>query len=210
MILLSHLLHDDQADEADLSSNAFSSSPTVIAGVLIGLYLIHRRSREEYQVKLEQYYTEQVAYRDSLFSLGATRDSLLSLPKSQRLSIPLSPLPFSIDLVLYLFHADLRLFIFLRHPPRRRSPKPACPKRQRGLLSATRCRIFSLDSFQILMPSSLSHPLLHTYTHLCIPSVSSFGLVKLLHLSTPRIDLDLSMDLDVSLYFTLSYAWMSR
>lgn len=54
----------------------------MIAGTLIGLYFIHRRSREEYQVKLEQYYTEQVAYRESLFSLSHTRDSLLSLPKN--------------------------------------------------------------------------------------------------------------------------------
>jgi hypothetical protein len=53
----------------------------LVVGVGIGLFLIHRRTREQNQIKLEQYYTEQVAYRQSLFTLGQTRDSLLNLPK---------------------------------------------------------------------------------------------------------------------------------
>lgn len=53
----------------------------LVSGVGIGLFFIHKRSREQNQIKLEQYYTEQVAYRQSLFTLGQTRDSLLNLPK---------------------------------------------------------------------------------------------------------------------------------
>jgi hypothetical protein len=63
------------------SENSRLLSPVII-GTGVGLFFIHKRSREEYQVKLEQYYTEQTAYRQSLFTLSNTRDSLMRLPKN--------------------------------------------------------------------------------------------------------------------------------
>ncbi|CED85392.1 hypothetical protein [Phaffia rhodozyma] len=54
----------------------------LIAGTFGTLWYFHKKSRAEHQIMLEQYYTEQVAYRQSLFHLSQTRDSLFSLHKS--------------------------------------------------------------------------------------------------------------------------------
>ncbi|WWD20420.1 hypothetical protein CI109_104896 [Kwoniella shandongensis] len=52
----------------------------LIGGVMTGLWLMHRRSRKENQIKLEQYYNEQIAYRQSIMSMSHAKNSLLSLP----------------------------------------------------------------------------------------------------------------------------------
>lgn len=52
----------------------------VIAGVMAGLWLLHRKAREENQIKLENYYNEQIAYRQSIMSMSHAKNSLLSLP----------------------------------------------------------------------------------------------------------------------------------
>lgn len=52
----------------------------LIGGVMVGLWLLHRRAREENQVKLEKYYNEQIAYRQSIMSMSHAKNSLLSLP----------------------------------------------------------------------------------------------------------------------------------
>ncbi|RSH93179.1 hypothetical protein EHS25_007532 [Saitozyma podzolica] len=51
-----------------------------IAGIMVGLWFLHRKSREENQIKLEQYYNEQLAYRQSIMSMSHAKDSLLALP----------------------------------------------------------------------------------------------------------------------------------
>lgn len=53
----------------------------LIVGVMVGLWFLHRRWREENQVKLEQYYNEQIAYRQSIMSMSHAKNSLLSLPQ---------------------------------------------------------------------------------------------------------------------------------
>ncbi|KAL1412561.1 hypothetical protein Q8F55_000308 [Vanrija albida] len=53
----------------------------LIVGVMTGLWFLHRRSREEHQVMLEQYYNEQIAYRQSIMSMSHAKNSLLSLPQ---------------------------------------------------------------------------------------------------------------------------------
>lgn len=52
----------------------------VIVGVMTALWFLHRRWREENQVQLEQYYNEQIAYRQSIMSMSHAKNSLLSLP----------------------------------------------------------------------------------------------------------------------------------
>ncbi|WVQ66202.1 uncharacterized protein L199_004381 [Kwoniella botswanensis] len=52
----------------------------LIGGVMTGLWFAHRRSRNENQIKLEQYYNEQIAYRQSIMSMSHAKNSLLSLP----------------------------------------------------------------------------------------------------------------------------------
>jgi len=52
----------------------------LIVGVLTGLWFLHRRWREENQVKLQEYYNEQIAYRQSIMSMSHAKNSLLSLP----------------------------------------------------------------------------------------------------------------------------------
>jgi len=47
-------------------------------GVLLGLYFFHRKNRQENQIKLEQYYNEQMAYRQSIMSLSHAKHSLMS------------------------------------------------------------------------------------------------------------------------------------
>lgn len=47
---------------------------------MVSLWFLHRRSRKENQVKLEQYYNEQIAYRQSIMSMNQAKNSLLSLP----------------------------------------------------------------------------------------------------------------------------------
>ncbi|BEJ13514.1 hypothetical protein CspHIS471_0306880 [Cutaneotrichosporon sp. HIS471] len=51
-----------------------------LVGVMGGLWLLHRRAREENQVKLQEYYNEQIAYRQSIMSMSHAKNSLLSLP----------------------------------------------------------------------------------------------------------------------------------
>ncbi|WVR07924.1 hypothetical protein IAU60_004967 [Kwoniella sp. DSM 27419] len=51
-----------------------------IIGVAVGLWFFHRRSRKENQIRLEQYYNEQIAYRQSIMSMSHAKNSLLSLP----------------------------------------------------------------------------------------------------------------------------------
>lgn len=51
-----------------------------LIGVMLGLWLLHRRAREENQVKLQEYYNEQIAYRQSIMSMSHAKNSLLSLP----------------------------------------------------------------------------------------------------------------------------------
>ncbi|GMK56585.1 hypothetical protein CspeluHIS016_0304250 [Cutaneotrichosporon spelunceum] len=51
-----------------------------LIGVMTGLWLLHRRHREENQVKLQDYYNEQIAYRQSIMSMSHAKNSLLSLP----------------------------------------------------------------------------------------------------------------------------------
>ncbi|KAJ9124731.1 hypothetical protein QFC24_003099 [Naganishia onofrii] len=50
-----------------------------ITAVLVGLYYIHRKSREENRIKLEQYEAEQMAYRKSIMALSQARNSLFAL-----------------------------------------------------------------------------------------------------------------------------------
>ncbi|EIW71414.1 hypothetical protein TREMEDRAFT_27793 [Tremella mesenterica DSM 1558] len=52
----------------------------LILSVMISLWFVHRRSRKENQIKLEQYYNEQIAYRQSIMSMSHAKNSLLSLP----------------------------------------------------------------------------------------------------------------------------------
>ncbi|KAK4686046.1 hypothetical protein P7C73_g4080, partial [Tremellales sp. Uapishka_1] len=52
----------------------------LIGGVMVALWFTHRRSRAENQIKLEQYYNEQIAYRQSIMSMSHAKNSLLSLP----------------------------------------------------------------------------------------------------------------------------------
>jgi hypothetical protein len=52
----------------------------VIVGVMVSLWLFHRKSRKENQIRLEQYYNEQVAYRQSIMTMSNAKNSLLSLP----------------------------------------------------------------------------------------------------------------------------------
>lgn len=53
-----------------------------MAGTLLGLYMLHRKGRQERRIKLEQYETEQMAYRQSLASLSHAHQSLMALPKN--------------------------------------------------------------------------------------------------------------------------------
>ncbi|ORY34638.1 hypothetical protein BCR39DRAFT_513745 [Naematelia encephala] len=52
----------------------------LIVGVMVSLWFMHRKTRKENQVKLEQYYREQIAYRQSIMSMSHAKNSLLSLP----------------------------------------------------------------------------------------------------------------------------------
>jgi len=52
----------------------------MILGVFVSLWFFHRRSRKENQARLEQYYNEQIAYRQSIMSMSHAKKSLLSLP----------------------------------------------------------------------------------------------------------------------------------
>ncbi|OWZ51965.1 hypothetical protein C356_02159 [Cryptococcus neoformans c45] len=52
----------------------------LIVAVMTGLWFMHRRWRNEKQVMLEQYYNEQIAYRQSIMSMSHAKQSLLSLP----------------------------------------------------------------------------------------------------------------------------------
>ncbi|WRT69837.1 uncharacterized protein IL334_006828 [Kwoniella shivajii] len=52
----------------------------LIGGVMITLWFTHRSSRKENQIRLEQYYNEQIAYRQSIMSMSHAKNSLLSLP----------------------------------------------------------------------------------------------------------------------------------
>lgn len=45
---------------------------------MLGLFFIHKKSRDKKQTKLEQYYNEQVAYRESLKSLYNARNILMA------------------------------------------------------------------------------------------------------------------------------------
>lgn len=51
-----------------------------LVGVMLSLWLLHRRAREENQVRLQEYYNEQIAYRQSIMSMSHAKNSLLSLP----------------------------------------------------------------------------------------------------------------------------------
>jgi len=51
----------------------------LILGVMVSLWFFHRRSRKEKQARLEQYYNEQIAYRQSIMSMSHAKQSLLSL-----------------------------------------------------------------------------------------------------------------------------------
>lgn len=53
-----------------------------LVGVMLGLWLLHRRAREENQVMLQEYYNEQIAYRQSIMSMSHAKNSLLSLPNN--------------------------------------------------------------------------------------------------------------------------------
>lgn len=61
-------------------SLTFFSFLLVIVAVMTGLWFMHRRWRNEKQVMLEQYYNEQIAYRQSIMSMSHAKQSLLSLP----------------------------------------------------------------------------------------------------------------------------------
>ena len=52
----------------------------MIVGVMLSLWFTHRKSRKENQIKLEQYYNEQIAFRQSIMSMSHAKNSLLSLP----------------------------------------------------------------------------------------------------------------------------------
>ncbi|KAK1923443.1 hypothetical protein DB88DRAFT_491269 [Papiliotrema laurentii] len=56
----------------------------LIVGVMVSLWLFHRKSRKENQIRLEQYYNEQVAYRQSIMTMSNAKNSLLSLPANTR------------------------------------------------------------------------------------------------------------------------------
>lgn len=47
---------------------------------MVSLWFLHRKSRKENQIRLEQYYNEQIAYRQSIMSMSHAKNSLLSLP----------------------------------------------------------------------------------------------------------------------------------
>ena len=49
----------------------------VIVGVFISLWFVHRKQRAENQRRLEQYWNEQVAYRQSIMSMSNAKKSLL-------------------------------------------------------------------------------------------------------------------------------------
>ncbi|GHJ90397.1 hypothetical protein NliqN6_6799 [Naganishia liquefaciens] len=50
-----------------------------ITGVLVGLYALHSKSRKQNRIKLEQYETEQIAYRKSIMSLSHARNTLFAM-----------------------------------------------------------------------------------------------------------------------------------
>lgn len=52
----------------------------LIVGIMVGLWFLHRRWREENQIRLQEYYNEQIAYRQSIMSMSMAKNSLLSLP----------------------------------------------------------------------------------------------------------------------------------
>ena len=55
----------------------------VIVGVMITLWFFHRKSRKENQIRLEQYYNEQIAYRQSINAMSHAKNSLLTLPPNE-------------------------------------------------------------------------------------------------------------------------------
>ncbi|WVO14988.1 hypothetical protein L204_102631 [Cryptococcus depauperatus] len=52
----------------------------LIVAVMTGLWLLHKRWRIQHQTMLEQYYNEQIAYRQSIMSMSLAKQSLLNLP----------------------------------------------------------------------------------------------------------------------------------
>ncbi|ORX37634.1 hypothetical protein BD324DRAFT_680542 [Kockovaella imperatae] len=52
----------------------------LIVVTMVSLWFTHRRTRRENQVKLEQYYNEQIAYRQSIMTMSNAKKSLMSLP----------------------------------------------------------------------------------------------------------------------------------
>ncbi|WVF68362.1 hypothetical protein IAT40_003127 [Kwoniella sp. CBS 6097] len=51
-----------------------------VGSIFTALWFFHRRNRKENQIRLEQYYNEQIAYRQSIMSMSHAKNSLLSLP----------------------------------------------------------------------------------------------------------------------------------
>ncbi|KAJ9099255.1 hypothetical protein QFC21_004136 [Naganishia friedmannii] len=56
-----------------------TDQPTQASSLETRLYYIHRKSREENRIKLEQYEVEQMAYRKSIMALSQARNSLFAL-----------------------------------------------------------------------------------------------------------------------------------
>lgn len=53
----------------------------LMVGIGVGLWLWHKKNREKNRIKLEQYESEQTAYRQALLSLSNARESIMALPK---------------------------------------------------------------------------------------------------------------------------------
>jgi len=51
---------------------------------------MHRRFRKENQIKLEQYYNEQIAYRQSIMSMAQAKNNLLSVSCRTHVKLDLS------------------------------------------------------------------------------------------------------------------------
>lgn len=94
----------------------------MIVGVFVTLWFVHRKQRTENQRRLEQYWNEQVAYRQSIMSMSNAKKSLLGQGAQDDDSIrpPLPPLP----------RGDTRdsdIFSDAATPPREHSPYPPSP-----------------------------------------------------------------------------------
>lgn len=53
----------------------------LMAGVMVGLWIFHKKSRQQRRIELDQYESEQAAYRQALLSLSNARQSIMALPK---------------------------------------------------------------------------------------------------------------------------------